>query len=467
MSLFHQFYQKVLQSKWWDTETKVLVAVSGGVDSMVLLHLMQELPDSVRPQLGVVHINHQLRAISDVEEAFLRDYCQANHLPFYRRKWQEGPFVLSHVEQKARDFRYSMFEEVVREQGYEQVLTAHHLDDQAETVLMRLMGGHRIGSLSGMVEFQERDYFDLIRPLLSFRKEALYQEALAENIAFFEDETNRDTIYYRNRVRHEFLPQMTQENPKITMHLTQLAEQISYGKEIVRNAIRPLYEQVFSFENGEWRINQPLFVTALKSEQFFLLEEWSSEFLTETGLALSQPLQKQLLASLNSEQPHCCVSLKKEWVFERSYETVKIHKKIKKELTPFQVKNVKLNSGMYLNEREWFGFFEIDHESELTNHLNWQKFEIMIGLPDTKEIQIRKKQPGDRIRFNQKGQSKRVSRYFIDEKIAQDAREDSWIVATLEQEIIWLVPFRESYLSIYNETAKIQYKLIYYKQWDK
>ncbi|MGO2082809.1 tRNA lysidine(34) synthetase TilS [Vagococcus sp.] len=467
MSLFQRFVNHVATNKWWQPEDKVLLAVSSGVDSMVLLELMNRLPSPLKPKIGVVHINHQLRPSSNIEADFLQNYCLERDLPYYCRTWMEGLSIQSHIEKKARDFRYASFASVAEEAEYTHLLTAHHQDDQVETILMRLISGHRLKSLEGIVSKRQLGEVALLRPLLPYRKTELSVFAKEERIPYFEDESNQELTYFRNRIRHELIPRLKEENQQVEHHLVRFAEKISLGNELIEQMITPLYETIFQYEAKTWCINQVLFEQATLAEQTFMLDKWCVHFIEETGLSMSQNLQAVLFKQLTEPHAYLLVPLKKDWVSERSYEKIKISQKKQKQLTLLSRFNVKLNTGIQLSKHEWFGFFEEGCEEIPNNHLNWQKYELMITLPDTPEIILRKRQAGDRIIYNHQGQSKRISRYFIDEKVPHKARDESWVVSTPDDELIWLVPFRESYLSIQNETAKIQYKLIYCKQWDK
>ena len=117
------------------TDQKVLLAVSTGVDSMVLLHLVEKLNVTI----GVIHIDHQLRPESKIEAEFLQSYCKSHHLPLYTKVWEQP--AEKNVEAEARKVRYNFFEAVMKQEKYDLLLTAHHGDDQLETLLMRLTRG--------------------------------------------------------------------------------------------------------------------------------------------------------------------------------------------------------------------------------------------------------------------------------------------------------------------------------------
>ncbi|MBP2966687.1 tRNA lysidine(34) synthetase TilS, partial [Acinetobacter baumannii] len=186
MSLRERFNKYVTKMKWWSSEDEVLVAVSAGVDSIVLLHLLCMLPKEIKPKLRVVHVNHQLREVSKQESEFVEAVCASLDISFYQSVWEEGPQIKNNIELAAREHRYSFFSKVMIEENIPTLLTAHHQDDQVETFLMRLTTGGRLSSLVGIEEKREFANGQLIRPLLIFKKEELYQFANDHSISFYE-----------------------------------------------------------------------------------------------------------------------------------------------------------------------------------------------------------------------------------------------------------------------------------------
>ena len=137
-----------LEQALWQPNTRILIAVSTGVDSMVLLDVMEQLKKT-GVEIGVAHINHNFREQSQEEEAFLGDYCREHQLPFYCE--QLTVTLTSNVEAQARDFRYAFFEKIMKEQQYDVLLTAHHSDDQTETMLMKMIRTGELFASQGIV----------------------------------------------------------------------------------------------------------------------------------------------------------------------------------------------------------------------------------------------------------------------------------------------------------------------------
>ncbi len=181
------------------TNKKVVIAVSTGVDSMVLLNKMLQIDCSV----FVVYVRHYHRERVHIENEFFIKYCSDNkiHLTTYDYHHINGNF-----ESKARDYRYQCFKEVYEKYNCDYLLTAHHGDDLVETMLMRQLRGTDIHSVGGFREFSVINGMNVARPLVTYAKSDLRLIAENENIPYYEDETNRDISYQRNFLRHEIIP---------------------------------------------------------------------------------------------------------------------------------------------------------------------------------------------------------------------------------------------------------------------
>ncbi|WP_421898581.1 tRNA lysidine(34) synthetase TilS [Marinoscillum sp.] len=197
---------------------KVLIAVSGGVDSMVLAHLM--LKSDFR--MGVAHVNYRLRGEdSDADEALVRDWCQAHEVPFFLHRVAPGIYdAKESIQMVARNERYTFFDRLCDEQGFIKVATAHNANDNLETVLLNLTKGTGIHGLTGIALKGDR----LIRPLLFATKEEVYKYARSEQITWREDVSNQKNDYQRNLIRNEVVPLLKKINPALeaTFHDTLL-----------------------------------------------------------------------------------------------------------------------------------------------------------------------------------------------------------------------------------------------------
>ena len=222
------------------------VAVSGGADSIVLLHILHRLRSHFACDLHVLHMNHQLRGqASDLDEAFVRALAESLGLPI---TVEHAAPPANQIEQQARDLRRSFFRRAMREHSLHAVALGHNRSDQAETVLFRLLRGAGITGLAGMRPVTNDG---LIRPLLDCSREEVRAWASAENIQWRDDLSNLDTSFTRNRLRLETLPALAQTyNPNLEGLLAQSADLAQTEEDYWTGEIDTLYPQIVT---SSWR----------------------------------------------------------------------------------------------------------------------------------------------------------------------------------------------------------------------
>ncbi len=211
---FGKFEETVRRLSLFEREEPLLVAVSGGIDSMTLLHLAIHLPPSIRPSASVIHFDHHLRGKESREEArFVQKISREWGLPFYvgtAPRWKDK----SNLQARARKLRYDFFREKASELGIEKIATAHQADDQAETFLIRWIHGAGLKGLAGIRLKRREGNLILVRPLLFMSRDEIVDYAGRHRIPFREDPTNRQTTYLRNRIR-KLLASLREENPNL------------------------------------------------------------------------------------------------------------------------------------------------------------------------------------------------------------------------------------------------------------
>ncbi len=210
-SLKHAFLKFLRRYHLVSPGQSVLVAVSGGIDSVVLLHLFWEWQPLLQLKLGVAHVHHGLRgAEADADAGFVKELAAALGLPFFLRKVDVPTFARNHrysLEEAARILREAELKHIATQQGYDRIATAHHLKDQVETIFLRLLTGTGFEGLAGI----RREKGPFIRPLLFAAKADIEAYARENKLAFRVDQTNKDLRYLRNRVRHRLLPYLEKE----------------------------------------------------------------------------------------------------------------------------------------------------------------------------------------------------------------------------------------------------------------
>ena len=200
----------------WDmlpAEGTVLCAVSGGRDSMALLHILLRLTAGTGVTLAAAHFNHRLRPAADRDEQFVRDWCAGHGVPFVAGSGDVRAHAAGRgVEDAARQLRYAFLEETADRLGAERIATAHHREDNAETVLLHLLRGSGLRGLCGIAPVRGR----IVRPLLEISRGEIDDYVAENHIAYVEDETNGDAAYTRNRLRLEALPLLEALSPGCT-----------------------------------------------------------------------------------------------------------------------------------------------------------------------------------------------------------------------------------------------------------
>lgn len=218
--MIHKFEQFIFLNQLLRKEDKIIVGVSGGVDSMVLLTLLQKLGYEVI----AAHCNYKLRAQeSDAEEEFVKMYCQNQGIQLYINRL-ENPETISEsgmgIQEFARVFRYNWFEKLLIETQSNKIATAHHADDQLETILFNLTRGAGINGMRGIA----MNNGNLVRPLLCFEKEEIIQISQELNIPYQTDSSNLTDKYTRNKIRLDVVPKLKAINKNVSHHAQELSE---------------------------------------------------------------------------------------------------------------------------------------------------------------------------------------------------------------------------------------------------
>ncbi|GAB6096481.1 hypothetical protein JCM14469_27340 [Desulfatiferula olefinivorans] len=223
----------------------VLLAVSGGADSVVLLDLMLAVRGAFSLTLGVAHLNHALRGPeSEADLLFVRELARRHELPFFGEKRDVAAFRQTHklsLEEAARTVRYEFLFETADRHGYQRIATAHHASDNAELVLMNLMRGSGPSGLSGMAPLSADGR--LIRPLLDLTRSDILTHLDARGLAFREDGSNQDRAFLRNRVRLDLLPEIEARYQKgFSRTLVRTARIIQDDEAWMASLIEPLFQ---------------------------------------------------------------------------------------------------------------------------------------------------------------------------------------------------------------------------------
>lgn len=400
------FLAHVQKEHFFSEHQKVLIAVSGGVDSMNLLHFLYVLRETLNITIGIAHVNHHQREQSNEEEKYLEMWAKEHDISFY-----VGHFNQFFTEEKARDFRYDFFSRIMEAEDYTALVTAHHADDQAETILMRIIRGSKLRYQMGIKTRQKFANGELIRPLLVFSKEELPQHF------HFEDVSNADNSYFRNRVRNHYLPEFEKENTNIKQALRHHSDEISR----LFAALKDLTKTIDFQDCHVFRMQIP-------AVQHFLLEEYLCQFPDlQIGKAQFEALRLHLINDKSYDYP-----LKNGYGLKKDHDHFTIYKIGLKTDSIFP--EVLLEYGSLANFKQYRFSYDIFKDTQMG----------YIPLEKLTPITLRNRQPGDRIVV--RNISKKLRRFFIDEKISQEERKNT-IVIEQENQIIAVLCDGKTYLS--------------------
>jgi len=210
--LFSRFEKTISEYKMFSEGDGVVAAISGGSDSVCMLHLLCRVRENMGIKIYVAHINHMIRPTASRDEAFVKNLCEKWNIPFYSLHKNVAEIAKQEkisTELCGRNIRYAFFEEVLNKTGSRAVLTAHNKNDNAETFLMHLLRGSGSGGLSGILPVRD----NICRPLLDFTKEEIENYLKEHNVPWVEDETNALSLYTRNIIRNEIMPLIKKINP--------------------------------------------------------------------------------------------------------------------------------------------------------------------------------------------------------------------------------------------------------------
>lgn len=453
--LYRRFIQFNQTENLIETGDFVLAGVSGGLDSVVLLHLLHQFSSEFSVKLAVVHVNHQLRGgESDKDELFVKELANEFQLPCYTTSVNIRELAENDsLENIARHYRYRMFDQVLKKVGANKLALAHHVDDQSETVLMHLFKGAGVRGLRGILP--KRDY--IVRPLLFASRQEIKDYAKALKINYRIDSSNSDTQFLRNNMRLNIIPVLQ----------NQLDLNISKG--IQRSAA--IMRDVDEFISHE--INRAYSDCVVeKSKQEILLD--IQPFLGYFSVIQAGILIQIIELLRGKDSPARNSELKELQRILNNYRSgmqTRLIGSIEVFVTGTQLAFIKRSAisdpiDIYVNQEnrlldfditlsiEKMGIEQIDSEDRKNKDVEYIDAE-KVKLP----FQIRKRVKGDAFYPLGMKQAKKIQDFFVDEKI-ENYKRDQWPILTDDsQNIIWVCGKRiDDRYKITRETKKI-YKL--------
>ncbi|MCB9799450.1 MAG: tRNA lysidine(34) synthetase TilS [Candidatus Omnitrophica bacterium] len=278
MSLIKAFEDSLLKNKLIEPGDTVFVACSGGPDSTALYHLLNALREKWKLKLGLLHFNHDLRGkASSQDQKFVMALAKQHEVSVYTEKAngikKQARRMKESIEEAARHARYAFFEKTAKKYKIKKIALAHILQDQAETVFMRMVTGTGVRGLSGIRTKIEKGHLTYVRPLLDFNKEDLLRFLKGNRFKYCRDHSNRSTRFMRNKIRHYFLPWLEREiNPRVSETLARLPAIVDEENKFFEEMENDAWKKVFSRRlKQKIFLNRKVFSSLARALQFRVL----------------------------------------------------------------------------------------------------------------------------------------------------------------------------------------------------
>ena len=398
---------------------KLFLAVSGGLDSMVLLHLFRQL----QYDIAVLHCNFQLRGIESFQDQiFVQEYSIKNSIPFFYTQFDTENFAKDYklsIQVAARELRYSWFYEQLEEQNYDFILTAHHADDNLETFLINLSRATGLDGLIGIPEQNDK----IIRPLLVFNRLEIENYANENQIKWREDSSNASDKYVRNKIRHQLVPILKEIHPNFLASFQKTQQYLQKANEMVDDAASILFSQVVE-EKGDafyFNVKKLSKLPNYKSYLYHWLKDFGFSAWEDIYNLVDGQSGKQVFSNeyrLLKDRKYLILSslIQEDTIDEYFIEKNQSEVKIPLKLAICKVSDISLASNTII-------FVDED----------------LLVFP----LVLRKWKTGDFFQpFGMNGKEKKISKLFKDEKLSLLDKENTWLLCSNNQ-IVWVTGIRQ------------------------
>lgn len=407
-------------------EDKIVVAISGGPDSMCLLHLLCELKEELKLKIVVAHVNHKLRSESEEEALFVKEVCKTEDLIYEYMEIKE--YNDDNLESDARIKRYDFFNKIVLKYHARYLMTAHHGDDLMETILMRLTRGSSLKGYSGFKKEYNCKEYTIIRPLITETKKEIEEYMQKNNLKYYIDQSNFSLKYTRNRYRMKALPFFKKEDPLVHHKFLKFSEELIMANNYIDNEIKKIIPKI-SDEKGI-RIDE-----LLKLDHFLIkriIEYTLSKIYIDDLFLINDKHTNLIIACLKSKKSNNKCNLPNNYEAIKSYNYFKIEKINKEESYEYILEDkIILPNKMVIKKVE-----KKDGISNNIIRLNSQD----LNLP----LKVRTRRNGDKMEVKNLGGKKKIKDIYIDEKIPLEKRKTIPVVTDNNNTILWLPGVKKS-----------------------
>lgn len=404
----------------------LVLGISGGPDSMVLLSIFNDLKEKMNLKLVCAHVNHNLRKESAEEKVFVENYCSNNNIIFEFMKIEE--YGDDNFHNEARSIRYNYFEKLVNKYNAKFLVTAHHGDDLIETILMRIVRGSTLKGYSGFSRRIDKGNYVILRPLVTLTKSDILEYAKDNKIEYRIDKSNFKDIYTRNRYRSSILPFLKNEDSNVHLKFLKFSETLlEYekftSKEVQRSLKKIVKDNIIDLDELR-KVDRIIAIKIIYNvleniygDDLFIVSD------THVNLILNLIESKKVNAEVHLPNNYVC---KKAYSFV-SFEVRKSNEEYEVELGEL----INLPNNMKIDTVE---------ECLWTNNFCTRLNSKEVVLP----LYVRTRKDGDKLEVKGLKGRKKVNNIFIDEKVKMDDRKLWPIVCDSEGKILWLPGLRKS-----------------------
>ncbi|ANQ89278.1 tRNA lysidine(34) synthetase TilS [Staphylococcus pseudintermedius] len=402
-----------MQQNWKATD-HIVVAVSTGIDSMVLLHQLLYDETLTYRQLTCLHVHHGLREASEQEATFIQHYCEQHDIPFYMKRLDLSDVVAEgrSIQNDAREMRYQWFDTMMHQLDADGLLTAHHEDDQVETIFYRLFTGKSTRSSLGMSTIEARNGYRLYRPLLNTSKHVIRAYQQQHDVPYFEDTSNASNTYVRNDIRNRILPQIDENAQLKSQQLLKLKAWYDEAFMLMQHEVDNFIERFVTTNAHSFTVSRYAFNALTYHVKILTLDTLLHQF--EDTVTISERAYADWLQKLAGPVAQTQLMHTNQWHADIVYDKLVIMAPMQKSLDTYTIQVTE--AGTYR-----FGCYDV----QITD---------MTDLPGSK-LCIRSRQPGDRIARHD-GHHKKVSRLMIDAKVPAYLRAQIPIIETTHGDIL-------------------------------
>lgn len=417
-----RFIQFIKENHLCQKGDKLLLAVSGGSDSMVMCDLFIRNGFNI----GLAHCNFQLRAgDANRDENFVKQYAEKKYIPFFSIRFDTEAFSQKNkisIQQAARELRYNWFEQIRQQHQYTFIATAHHLNDNIETLLLNFFKGTGIHGLHSIPLKQGK----IIRPLLFLSKKEILDYIDLHKVDFVEDISNLSEKYTRNYLRHQVIPALEKRFPHLAHQLGQNIERFKDAEQLYEQAI-DLHKKKLIEERGE-----EIFIPVLKLKKSHPLSAVTYEIFKPYNFSFEQ--SQQIMRLLDSESGKVIRSKTHQLLRDRKWLI----------LSPFEIKkptHVLIEGSTQQVETQ---DLKLKFKKKAAENYVIPNDENVASLDASKinyPLILRKWKHGDYFYPLGMRKKKKLSRFFIDKKLSLNEKEKVWVLES-NQRIIWVVGLR-------------------------